>query len=671
MPLSRSPRMDRRRRAIREGLAASIGQSDEARVSPSRTARPGIDLPELTKKERGVAYSHSVRQTCQHRLVQFIPVRKLSLTGAIAGSIAVPLILLTLHYLVFVSGTLAWSRHPMSALLDAASPRSLAAWLASHLWLLCLAATVLTFRLRKHKLDDYEGEYRLWFWLVFTCVIGSIDSTTRLTELFGAALDRWSQLHVGWTGGAIVQATLATLIGMLGLRLCSELKTVPASLVLWLVGLVCWAGSAALSQSLLRIDITVPTREWLRASLWLSGLTSIWLSGLLFLRAVFMEAQQRFLARTALAAGNAVPWRERLKEAMPKLPRFGRKAEEDEASEEELAATTKRRKKTAAAARADQDADDAEDRTAESNTEKAPKRRWGFGGLALRPPAATSAEAASSKETGARKSRSRDERDDDDEELDSSADNRSRSRDSNDSDESAIEQEYGKRPGWFRRRAKPTADEANDRTDNRRDHRGNNRDDDSDDDSATGDQKKRSRFAAKLFARKKSAADREQLREDDAQDAPAAEKRSLRDRMRLKRKPRDEGDEEKPVKQKAKPAARGDDSGDSADGEAKRSWLRKPSLPKVSIPKPRMPKLKLPSFRLPPPDASAEGEGDNEGQAKRVPSANTSRPLPSTSANYKSQPQDEDADSTRGLSKAERKRLKRMQRDDDNDRRAA
>ncbi|MGN6545493.1 MAG: hypothetical protein ACTHK7_10635, partial [Aureliella sp.] len=207
----------------------------------------------------------------------------------------------------------------------------------------------------------------------------------------------------------------------------------------------------------------------------------------------------------------------------------------------------------------------------------------------------------------------------------------------------------------------------------RRYHRGNPRLDDSDDDSAAGDQKKRSKFAAKLFARKKSAADREQREQDDAQDAPAAEKRSLRDRMRLKRKPRAEGDEEKPVKQKAKPAARGDDSGDSADGEAKRSWLRKPSLPKVSIPKPRMPKLKLPSFRLPPPDASGEGDGDNEGQAKRVPSTNTSRPLASTSVCYISLPQgqDDDADYWRGLRKAERKRLKRMQRDEDNDRRAA
>ncbi|MFO1065749.1 MAG: hypothetical protein U0892_17950, partial [Pirellulales bacterium] len=274
MPLSRSPRMDRRRRAIREGLSVSREDDGEERSGGSRAGRnqsaSGRDDDERDgKRARGVAYSQSVRRACRHRLVEFIPVRRISLTGAISLSTIVPLILIVLHYMVYVSGTLPWYRHPMSGLLDASSPHGLAAWLSSHLWLLCLASTVLTFRLRKHKLDDYAGDYRLWFWLVFTCIIGSIDSTTHLTQLFGAALDRWTQLHIGWTGAAVMQAFMATAIGLLGLRLCTELKMVPSSLSLWLVGLLCWAGSAVLSQSLLRIELSIQVRIWLRASLWL------------------------------------------------------------------------------------------------------------------------------------------------------------------------------------------------------------------------------------------------------------------------------------------------------------------------------------------------------------------------------------------------------------------
>lgn len=555
MPLSRSPQTDRRRRAIRESLAASIDYSDEARVSPSRSNRQSLDDLELPKKDRGVAYSHSVRRACQHRLVQLIPVRKLSLAGAVAASVAVPLLLVVLHYLVFVSHTLAWSSHPMSALLNAGSPRSIAAWLSSHLWLLCLAATVFTFRLRKHKLDDYEGEYRLWFWLVFTCLIGSIDSTTRLTDLFGAALDRWSQVHVGWTGPAIVQATLATLIGLLGLRLCTELKSVPTSLILWLTGLLCWAGSAALSQSLLRIDMSLPTRDWLRASLWLGGLTAIWLSGLIYLRAVFMDAQQRFLARTVLTARSGIAWRERFMHAMPKLPRFGRQPNNISDTEFETdAARQPRRKK----------------RPDLPPLSPAPTDPSQSNQPALAVVGQTPAEQRTREPSVDRE----------------------------------IDQEYGKRRGWFQRPEKPVAS---------------------------------SKTARKPEPATSTA---------DNSNEKTKTNRSWSQRLGLSRT------------KKAK---------DGQPKSDKRSWLR-PKLPKLSLPKPKLPKLRLPSFRLPPPRGQSEIEPAQH--ASRVP-GNGSRPVPSTSDPVKFKPIETESEALRGLSKAERKRLRRLQREDDGERRAA
>ncbi len=492
--------------------------SDEARVSPSRTARQA-DLPELTKKERGGAYSHSVRGACQQRIVQFIPVRKISLAGAVAASACLPLLLIVFHYLVFVSGTLDWSGHPMSALLNANSPRSLAAWMCSHLWLLCLATTVLTFRLRKHKLDDYDGEYRLWFWLVFTCLIGSIDSTTRLTELFGAALDRWSQLHVGWSGIAIVSATLATLVGLLGLRLCSELKAVPASLVLWLVGLLCWAGSAALSQSMFQLDITPATRAWLRASLWLTGLTSIWLCSLYYLRATFMDAQKRFLSR-AMGSSNAVPWRERLREAMPKMPQMpkipGFRRRQAEEHLEEEPASTKRKKRTRPIETTEEE-DQSErqsshqrresarpsvatssqaDDSSETKSPDAParKRGWSFGlgKLALRPPTVGGNTHTGNSQEVAAEAQSQDDE---------------------------LKSEYGKKSGWFgRRKQASNNDEAS---------------------------------VARQQRQNKQRSDN-RTRDDQSEDAPV-NKRSLRDRFTWKRK---ELTEEQLAEREAKQLAR-------------------------------------------------------------------------------------------------------------------
>lgn len=294
MALSRDTRMDRRRRVLWD--ASTSAQLEETTSQRHRAEDARI---ESTRKSAG--YSQDVRQACGTRLVQLIPVRKRSFIALVVVSLAVTATLLAAHYLVYVNGRLPWYGHPLAVALDLSHPHSLGSWLASQLWMLCLGVTILTFQLRRHKLDDYNGEYRLWFWLVVTCVIASIDSTTHITELFARSLDRWARIEVGWSGKSIVLATLSTLIGMLGLRLCNELKSVPFSLICWLSGLLAWAASAALSHEMLRVNIYPQSRYWLGSGLWLCGITLIWIASVAYLRHVYIEAQRRFLARGLLA----------------------------------------------------------------------------------------------------------------------------------------------------------------------------------------------------------------------------------------------------------------------------------------------------------------------------------------------------------------------------------
>ena len=316
MPISRDPRNDRRRRVLRDAY------DQDAPTTKRRRRRSDSDEEDPQQVRRGAGYSQDVRQACGVRLVQLIPVRHSSYLGALLISILIPSVLLTFHYMIYVSGSLQWYGHPLAVSLDASHPSSIASWFCSHLWLLCLGATVLTFQLRRHKLDDFDGEYRLWFWMVLTCLFASIDATTHISELFGLALTPWSQVNLGWSGPAVVKATLAVLIGLLGLRLCSELKSVPISLSLWLIGLVAWAGSASLAQEELRLDgVSLQFRIWLKAALWLGGLTAIWLAALSYLRHVYIEAQQRFLARGRLRNRNSVPLRQRLKDSLPRFQR--------------------------------------------------------------------------------------------------------------------------------------------------------------------------------------------------------------------------------------------------------------------------------------------------------------------------------------------------------------
>ncbi|MEM7475030.1 MAG: hypothetical protein AAF483_08555 [Planctomycetota bacterium] len=357
MPLARDPRNNRRRRVLRDQAEE---ESAEAKNRSKRRKREGDQDSDAAQSPGGAGYSQDVRRACGARLVQLIPVRRRSFSALVTASLLIPVVLLLAHYMIYVSGSLQWYGHPLAISLDASHPNSIAAWFSSHLWLLCLGTTILTFQLRRHKLDDYNGEYRLWFWLVFTCLLASMDSTTHLTGSLGIALDHWSQQTLSWSGPAVVKATLAVLIGMLGIRMCSELKTVPLSISFWLVGMVAWAGSAALAQEELRLEMSLQLRIWLKVTLWLGGLTAIWLASITYLRSVYMEAQRRFLARGRTAQRNAVPISQRIREAMPsfrredgdesgetesrrgwRLPSFRRNQEDEEGAE---AATQRERR---------------------------------------------------------------------------------------------------------------------------------------------------------------------------------------------------------------------------------------------------------------------------------------------------------------------------------------
>lgn len=359
MALSRDSRMDRRQQMLRDASIAE-GAPGSDRVNRSSAAAADDSTRDGARGRRNPGYSQDVRHACGVRLVQLIPVRMLSFTAVVGAFVGVTATLLAAHYMIYVTGSLGWYGHPLAVSLDATHPQSIASWFGSHLWLLCLGATILTFQLRRHKLDDYSGEYRLWFWLVITCLLASIDSTTHLTELLGYSLDRWSQLNLGenWTGKAVVHATMAVLVSVLGVRLCTELKSVPLSLICWLGGLVAWAGSAALAQETLRLDMTLQMRYWLRAALWLGGLTAVWVASLAYLRHVYIEAQHRFLARGKLARRSTTKSDGRGREKVggklspramwQSLPGLGRRGSHDEEESESERPTRRRAAKTAA-----------------------------------------------------------------------------------------------------------------------------------------------------------------------------------------------------------------------------------------------------------------------------------------------------------------------------------
>jgi hypothetical protein len=102
----------------------------------------------------------------------------------------------------------------------------------------------LIYSIRRHRLDDYRGSYRLWLWSAAAWLVMSIDATANLHRPFSQAMAHvtgWSM----WQDGAIWWIGVwGTILSILALRLAIEVRgcrtatlAIVAVMVLWPAGL--------------------------------------------------------------------------------------------------------------------------------------------------------------------------------------------------------------------------------------------------------------------------------------------------------------------------------------------------------------------------------------------------------------------------------------------------
>ncbi len=70
------------------------------------------------------------------------------------------------------------------AAFDLDGEGSLAVWFSSTTLLLAGCASVIVYSVRRYRIDDYQGRYRIWIWAAACCLLLSIDETASLHEGF-------------------------------------------------------------------------------------------------------------------------------------------------------------------------------------------------------------------------------------------------------------------------------------------------------------------------------------------------------------------------------------------------------------------------------------------------------------------------------------------------------
>lgn len=132
------------------------------------------------------------------------------------------------------------------AAIDLSAAGSVAAWFSSTTLALCGAAAIVVYTIRRHRLDDYHGRYRIWLWTAGCLWLLSIDEAASLHEAFTAWMVHASGRELLAGGAAWWIGLYALVLGAVGMRLVMELRECRPSTVALALACVCYVVAIAM-----------------------------------------------------------------------------------------------------------------------------------------------------------------------------------------------------------------------------------------------------------------------------------------------------------------------------------------------------------------------------------------------------------------------------------------
>jgi hypothetical protein len=134
----------------------------------------------------GRVYSDAATAQRQAPLTSLLPQRALTLVALfLGGGLAIAGIEL-LYARLFVG--LPDTFQASLAVFDLTGRGSIANWFASLILIIGAVTSTLVYLIRRHRIDDYRGRYRVWQWATACFVVGSFDAATGAHAIFQPAM---------------------------------------------------------------------------------------------------------------------------------------------------------------------------------------------------------------------------------------------------------------------------------------------------------------------------------------------------------------------------------------------------------------------------------------------------------------------------------------------------
>jgi hypothetical protein len=225
-------RNDRRRRVLKEEiLSASSSQAVSRPVVASGSAGGWL------------RYSDAAGVENHPQITDFVPRRHSTIALLVFMGLASTATLGALHYFAGAITMLAGVRQTNAFTMEA--PGSMAGWVSAVVLLVACVMTLLIYSIRRHRIDDFRGRYRVWLGVAVSCLMLSASCVVGLNQMMADALSHFT----GWSAmraGAVWWLTIGGLpLLWIAIRALIDVRECRVAAVLLIAALVCYGVSGA------------------------------------------------------------------------------------------------------------------------------------------------------------------------------------------------------------------------------------------------------------------------------------------------------------------------------------------------------------------------------------------------------------------------------------------
>jgi len=212
---------ERRRRVLRDEITG--GQDEDA-----------ASIPISSKRDRARRYTDGALAENHPRVTDFLPQRAFAavvLTLLLLTGVAA---VLTAYIVLATTGLLA--SEPRLALFDLNGRGNVGQWFASLLFGGLAMLSLVIYRIRLHRIDDFRGRYRVWLIASGLFLFLSLDVATQLHQALSAGMEFFSKGPVLGSRDGWWLLLYTAVLGAFAIRLAIEMRANRTALTLVCVG---------------------------------------------------------------------------------------------------------------------------------------------------------------------------------------------------------------------------------------------------------------------------------------------------------------------------------------------------------------------------------------------------------------------------------------------------